>query len=62
DGRSFCTNEDYNLRFYINGEQVNDVRDYEIEEDDKILISYGAETPEELESQILELEAMMLIK
>jgi hypothetical protein len=34
----------------------------EIVEDDKILISYGAETPEEIESQLLELEAMMLIK
>ena len=62
DGRSFCTNEDYSLRFYINGEQVNDIRDYEIQEDDKILISYGAETPEEIESQLLELEALVLIK
>lgn len=62
DGRSFCTNEDYSLRFYINGEQVSDIRDYEIQEDDKILISYGAETPEELESQLLELEALVLVK
>ena len=62
DGRSFCTNEDYSLRFYINGEQVEDVRDYEISEDDKILISYGAETPEEIESQLLELEAQVLVK
>ena len=36
DGRSFCTNEDYSLKFFINGEQVNDIRDYEINEDDKI--------------------------
>ena len=62
DGRSFCTNEDYTLRFYINGEQVSDIRDYEIQEDDKILISYGAETPEEIESQLLELEAQTLVK
>ncbi|MFB5646926.1 MAG: protein-disulfide isomerase [Candidatus Nitrosomaritimum yanchengensis] len=62
DGRSFCTNEDYSLRFYINGEQVSDIRDYEIQEDDKILISYGAETPEEIESQLLELEALVLVK
>ncbi|MGD8708194.1 MAG: protein-disulfide isomerase [Nitrosopumilaceae archaeon] len=62
DGRSFCTNEDYSLRFYINGEQVSDIRDYEIKEDDKILISYGAETPEEIESQLLELEAQVLVK
>ena len=62
DGRSFCTNEDYTLRFFINGEKVSDVRDYEIQEDDKILISYGAETPEEIESQLLELEAQVLVK
>ena len=62
DGRSFCTNDDYTLRFFINGEQVDDIRDYELKEDDKILISYGAETPEEIQSQLLELEAQQLIK
>ena len=62
DGRSFCTNDDYTLRFFINGEQVNDIRDYELKEDDKILISYGAETPEEIQAQLLELEAQQLIK
>jgi hypothetical protein len=62
DGRSFCTNEDYSLRFFINEEEVSDVRDYEIAEDDRVLISYGAETPEEIESQQLELKAMILVK
>ena len=62
DGRSFCTNEDYSLRFFINDEPVTDIRNYEIVEDDKILISYGAETPEELESQLLELKAQELQK
>ncbi len=62
DGRSFCTDEDYSLKIFIDGEPVNDIRDYEFVEDDKILISYGAETPEELESQLLELEAQLLLK
>jgi len=62
DGRSFCTNEDYKLVYYINGQQVSDIRDYEIMEDDRILISYGAETPEELEGQLLQLENQELIK
>ena len=62
DGRSFCTNEDYELRFFVNGEQVKDIRSYEIAEDDKILISYGAETQEEIESQLLELQAQQLVK
>jgi hypothetical protein len=62
DGRSFCTNEDYSLRFFINDDEVSDIRDYEIAEDDAVLISYGAETPEEIESQLLELKAMQLVK
>jgi len=62
DGRSFCTNEDYSLVFYINGKQVPDIRDYEIQDNDRILISYGAETPEELQSQLLELDNQEIIK
>ncbi len=62
DGRSFCTNEDYSLRFFINDEEDSDVRDYDMADDDMILISYGAETPEEIESQLLELKAMQLVK
>ena len=62
DGRSFCTNDDYELVFYINGNQVTDIRDYEIMEEDRILISYGAETPEEIQSQLLQLERRDLVK
>ncbi len=62
DGRNFCTNDDYELRFFINNQEVDDIRDYEIVEDDKILITYGAETPEEIESQLLQLENQELIK
>ena len=62
DGRSFCSNDDYKLSFFVNGEQVTDLRDIEPKEDDKVLITYGAETPEEIQSQILELENQELIK
>jgi len=61
DGKSFCTTEDYSMKFFINGEPVDDIRDHEITEDDKILISYGADE-EELESQLLELVAQELLK
>ena len=62
NGRSFCTNDEYELVFYINGEKMTDIRDHEIEEDDRILISYGTETQEELESQLLELQNQRLVK
>lgn len=55
DGREFCTNEDYTLKFYINGQRVDGIRDYVINEGDRILISYGAETQEEIQQQLEEL-------
>ncbi len=62
DGKDFCTNEDYTLKFFINGEQVDDIRDYEIQEDDRILIVFGGETPEEIEGYLLQLDNQELIK
>ncbi|MCA9827542.1 MAG: protein-disulfide isomerase [Nitrosopumilus sp.] len=62
DGRSFCTNDEYSLVFYVNGKQVPDIRDYEIQDDDRVLISYGTETPEELQSQLLELDNQEIIR
>ncbi|MFB5620311.1 MAG: protein-disulfide isomerase [Nitrosopumilus sp.] len=62
DGKQFCTNEDYTLKFFINREQVSDIRDYEIQEDDRILIVFGAETPEEIEAYLLQLDNQELIK
>jgi hypothetical protein len=62
DGKQFCSNEDYKLKFFLNGEQVPNISDYEIIEDDKILILYGAETPEEIEGYLLQLDNQELIK
>ena len=62
DGKQFCSNEDYKLKFFVNGEQVSNISDYEIIEDDKILILYGAETPEEIEAYLLQLGNQELIK
>ena len=62
DGKQFCTNEDYTLKFFINREQVSDIRDYEIQEDDRVLVVFGAETPEEIEAYLLQLDNQELIK
>jgi hypothetical protein len=62
DGKQFCSNEDYKLNFFINREQVSDIREYEIMEDDRVLIVYGAETPEELEAYLLQLDNQELVK
>lgn len=62
DGKSFCTDDSYTLKFFVNREQVPDIRDYEIMEDDKILITFGSETPEEIEAYLLQLDQQELIK
>ena len=60
DGRQFCTNEDYSLKYYINHQPVSDIKDYIFEDGDRILISFGPETPEQIEEQLLELEAQII--
>ena len=62
DGRSFCTNDDYDLKLFINGEQESDIRDYEVMESDTILVLYGSQTSEEIRSILLKLEGQELVK
>ncbi len=62
DGRSFCTNDDYSLKFYINGQKVDNITNYETMDNDRILISYGGETPEEIEGQLLEVQTQEILK
>ena len=60
DGRHFCSNEDYRLKYYINHQIVKDINDYVIEEGDRILITFGNETPEQIEEQLQELDSQII--
>jgi len=60
DGRQFCTNEDYSLKYYINHRSVGNIHDYVLEDDDRILISFGPETPEVIEEQLIELDSQII--
>ena len=60
DGRKFCTNEDYSLKFYINHQAVSELNDYVIEDGDRILISYGNEVEEQINEQLMELDAQII--
>ena len=60
DGRQFCTNEDYSLKYYINHQPVDNIYDYIFEDGDRIMISFGAETPEQVEEQLLELDSQII--
>lgn len=59
--RVFCTNEDYSLKFYINHQPVSRLTDYVIQDGDRILISYGGETQEQIDSQLSELDAQPIL-
>ena len=60
DGRQFCTNEDYSLKYFINHKQVNDIRDYVVMEEDRILISYGNDDNIVIEQQLAELDSQII--
>ena len=60
DGRQFCTNEDYSLKFYVNQQLVKDLRKYIVQEDDRILITYGNEDQLAIDSQLAELNAQAI--
>ena len=60
DGRQFCTNEDYSLKYYINHQPVSSINDYVFEDGDRILISFGPETREQIEEQLAELDAQII--
>ena len=62
DGRQFCTNEDYSLKYYINHRIVKDINDYVLDDTDRILITYGNQTPEEIEEQLMELDSQIIKK
>ena len=60
DGRQFCTNEDYSLKYYLNHQLVDGINDYVIQDDDRILITFGNETPEQIEEQLIELDSQII--
>lgn len=60
--RTFCNDDKYTLKFYINHQKVSGIRDYIIKEGDKILISYGNQNQTQIDDQLRELDAQILLK
>ena len=60
DGRQFCTNQDYSLKYFINGDPVSSINDHVIQDDDRILISYGGETETQIVDQLDELNSQII--
>ena len=60
DGRDFCTDEKYSLKYFVNDIQVSSLNDYVVIDGDRILISFGPETKKELNLQLEELYSQQL--
>ena len=60
DGRQFCTNEDYSLKYFINGDRVKSINNHVVQDDDRILISYGGETEVQINQQLNELDSQII--
>lgn len=58
DGREFCSNAKDNLKFFVNDQKKDDLSEYVLSEDDRILISYGPESESEIKEQLSELESL----
>jgi hypothetical protein len=59
---TFCTNDDYSLKFYVNHEKVTSLENYVLNEDDRILISYGNENQTQIDTQLRELDNQAIIR
>jgi hypothetical protein len=61
DKRAFCTNDKYSLKFFINHHQVQDISNYVIKQNDRVLISYGNENSTQIDTQLAKLDSFTLI-
>ena len=52
EGKNYCDDKKNSLKFYVNGEKMNSVNDYEFKDLDRILISYGSEDQEGIQKQL----------
>ena len=59
---TFCTNEDYSLKFYVNHEKVPSISNYVLKEDDRILVLYGNENQTQIDSYLTELDGLFIEK
>jgi hypothetical protein len=62
DGKAFCTTDEYSLKYFINGEAMSDIRNYNIVEDDRILITFGGETDEQIQEYQTQLDNQEIMK
>jgi hypothetical protein len=62
DKREFCTNDQYSLKFYLNHQNIPSLLGYVLQDDDRILISYGNENSTQIDEQLARVDSVLLDK
>lgn len=52
DGTKYCNDGKKTLKMYVNGQKNNDMENYEFNDLDRILITYGNDSEEEIQKQL----------
>ena len=58
-GQTFCSNEAQTLKFYVNGERAENFLDAQINQNDRALITYGAEGDSEIKEQLKKVDSIL---
>lgn len=61
NGEQFC-NDGKKLRFFVDGQERSSIMDYVLQDEDRILVIYGDESQEELQTEFDRLEDTPIVK
>jgi hypothetical protein len=52
DGQQFCDSADKQLRFFVNGDEVELIENYVVEDEDRLLVIYGNQSDEAIQREL----------
>jgi hypothetical protein len=58
DGKAFCTTDEYSMKYFLNGKLVSDIRDHIVQNNDRILITFGGETDKQIQEYLSRLNSI----
>ncbi len=60
-GREFCSNDEFELKYYVNRVQVPDIYEHVLDDEDDILIIFGDESDAEIDTYLDEVGAQAIM-
>ncbi|MGQ0795749.1 MAG: protein-disulfide isomerase [Nitrosopumilaceae archaeon] len=58
--REFCTDNTYGLRFFVNHEPKQSLRDYVVKQGDRILVSYGTDNSTRINDELARIDSILI--